>query len=280
MADVMRGRPDSLAIRASGAGTRTPPTPPQAAPPAPRRAGPERVKVYLDRRGGLVPPVEGYLPELAANGASAWQIKEIQRYLAHATRQIDQADRRLLKDETIPQQERVVSNFEPHTRNISKGRAGRPVELGVPVCAIEDGHGFILHHEMMWRGSDVEYAVPMIRGAVPRPPRGEFRRRLPQPGEPGPARRSARLQCPAEEGLPEPGGARARKRGGLRRDAQAASGVESATDNSRHRGLDRVLAHGAGGFDRTVALSVVALNVHRIGLLLRRKARKRSRRAA
>ena len=51
--------------------------------------------------------------------------------------------------------------------------------------------------------------------------------------------------------------------------------VESAINNLEHRGLDRVLAHGAKGFARVVALSVVALNIHRIGLLLRRKAQRR-----
>jgi len=56
--------------------------------------------------------------------------------------------------------------------------------------------------------------------------------------------------------------------------------VESAIDNLEHRGLDRVRARGPEGFARTVALSVVALNVHRIGLLLREKARRRRRRAA
>ena len=51
--------------------------------------------------------------------------------------------------------------------------------------------------------------------------------------------------------------------------------VESAINNLEQRGLDRVLAHGADGFAQVVGLSVLALNVHRIGLLLRRKARRR-----
>ena len=51
--------------------------------------------------------------------------------------------------------------------------------------------------------------------------------------------------------------------------------VESAINNLEHRGLDRVLAYGADGFARVVALSVVAFNLHRIGLLLRRRARRR-----
>ena len=54
--------------------------------------------------------------------------------------------------------------------------------------------------------------------------------------------------------------------------------VESAIHNLEHRGLDRVRAYGADGFARVVALSVLALNLHRLGLLLRRRALSRARR--
>ena len=56
----------------------------------------------------------------------------------------------------------VFSIFEPHTRWISKGKAGRPVELGVAVCVVEDQYQFILHHKLLWKEDDVEVAVPMI----------------------------------------------------------------------------------------------------------------------
>ena len=51
--------------------------------------------------------------------------------------------------------------------------------------------------------------------------------------------------------------------------------VESAINNLEHRGLDRVRSHGAEGFAQTVALSVLAANLHRIGLLLRRRVKRR-----
>ncbi|MCY4674290.1 MAG: hypothetical protein OXD43_11105 [Bacteroidetes bacterium] len=47
--------------------------------------------------------------------------------------------------------------------------------------------------------------------------------------------------------------------------------VESAINNLNQRGLDLVRTHGKEGFGRTVALSVVAANVHRIVLPLKRK---------
>ena len=34
--------------------------------------------------------------------------------------------------------------------------------------------------------------------------------------------------------------------------------VESAINNLEYRGLERVRSHGAGGFERTVALAIVA----------------------
>ena len=56
--------------------------------------------------------------------------------------------------------------------------------------------------------------------------------------------------------------------------------IESAINGLEHRGLDRVRSHGADGFARTVALSVLAANLHRIGLLLQKRERKRRRLAA
>ena len=246
-----------------------------------RRASPERVEAYLDRCRELVLRVEETLPALAANGASAWTIGEIEGYAAHARRQIDQVDRRLLKGETIPHDEKVFSIFEPHTRWISKGKAGCPVELGVPVCILEDEHGFVLHHEVMWEGGDVDHAVPMVEAAQSAFP--DLRAVSFDRGFHSPANRvrlDGLLDCAA---LPKKGYLNAAEReresdeevADMRRQHPA---VESAINNLGHRGLARVLAQGAGGFARAVALSVVALNVQRIGLLLRRRERQRKQR--
>ena len=128
-----------------------------------RRARPEHVEAYLECCRDLVERAQATLPELALRSATPWKLMNIEYYLGHAVRQIDHVERRLLKGETIPRDEKVFSIFESHTRWISKGKAGTPVELGVPVCVLEDNHGFILHHEVMWQGSDVDYAQPMIR---------------------------------------------------------------------------------------------------------------------
>ena len=243
-----------------------------------RRARPERVEEYLARCRELVERAEATLPDLIAQGASAWNLERIEGYLSHATRQIDQVDRRLLQGEVIPHHEKVFSIFEPHTRWIAKGKAGCPVELGVPVCILEDQHGFILHHEVMWQGNDVDYAVPIVETSQER--FSDLRAVSFDRGFHSPENRVRLDELLDHNVLPKKGylnkAERERERGeefvAMRGQHPA---VESAINNLEHRGLDRILAHGATGFARVVALSVVALNVHRIGLLLRRKARRR-----
>ncbi len=53
--------------------------------------------------------------------------------------------------------------------------------------------------------------------------------------------------------------------------------IESAINGLEHRGLNRVRTHGADGFARAVALSVLAANLHRIGSILQKRQRKRPR---
>ena len=95
-----------------------------------RGASPKHIKAYLKACAELIGRVEALLVELVAKGESPRKIKKIANFLKHAVRQINQIDRRILKGETIPHNEKVFSIFEPHTRWFSKGKAGRPVELG------------------------------------------------------------------------------------------------------------------------------------------------------
>ncbi len=88
------------------------------------KARPDTVSSYLEFCGRIADKAEASLAELERAGASEAETASIRRFLDHARRQIDQVDRRLLKGEAIPHDEKVFPVFEEHTRWISKGKAG------------------------------------------------------------------------------------------------------------------------------------------------------------
>ncbi len=85
----------------------------------------------------------------------------IRGFIGHVRPRADLTGRRILKGGTIPHRGKVHPISGPDTRWISKGKAGVPVEPGVPVRLLEDRHGFLLPRSVMWEGRDVDVAVPM-----------------------------------------------------------------------------------------------------------------------
>ena len=244
---------------------------------------PERVEAYLARCRALVERAEATLHALRDRDVVALDCHSITGLVAHARRQIDQVERRLLRGETIPHEEKVFSIFEEHTRWISKGKAGTPVELGVPVALIEDQYQFILHHKILWEGEDVDVAVPMVEQAQALYP--ELRACSFDRGFHSPDNRVLLDGLLDVNALPGKGYL---SKANQEREAEesfvaarrAHPAVESAINGLEHCGLDRVRSHGADGFARTVALSVLAANLHRIGLLLQKRERTRRQRVA
>ena len=247
------------------------------------RKGRRNVRLYLRAGRALVQRAEGSQRQLAERGAEASELAEIERLLGHARRQLEQIERRVLKGEPIPHEEKVFSLFEEHTRWCAKGKPGRLVELGVPVAVVESEQQFVLNWQVLWSEQDVEVACPLVRASQAQYPqlrvcsfdkgfhsganRAELEELLEVSALPKKGRLSQADQ--AREGAAE-----------FRAARRAHPAVESAINNLEQRGLDRVLSRGADGFERMVGLGVLAANVHRIGLVLQRRERERLRRAA
>lgn len=208
---------------------------------------------------------------------------EIEGFMKHAERQIDQTRRRVILGETIPHAEKVFSIFEPHTEWISKGKAGVAVELGLKVCILEDQYRFILNHQVMEMTTDDQVAVSMVTQAKKRFPGLDA--------------------CSFDKGFHSQENQRDLKahvtvvtlprKGKLSQQAQASeqaeafvqarrqhSAVESAINALEVHGLDMCPDHGIDGFKRYVALAVVARNIHRIGAILRQQEQERAKRKA
>jgi IS5 family transposase len=57
-------------------------------------------------------------------------VEEIRHYAELGGRVIEQARRRVLNGESVPNEEKIFSIFEPHTELLKRGKAGKPVEFG------------------------------------------------------------------------------------------------------------------------------------------------------
>ena len=202
------------------------------------------------------------------------RIIEIQKYIAHAERQMNQIRRRVVEGETIAHHEKVFSLFEEHTEWINKGKAGVSQELGLKVCIIKDQFGFLLHHRVMQKETDDQIAVPIIK---------ETKERFPQlisctfdKGFHSPANQKDLAVLVDKVILPRKG-----KLSAINKEIENSeefkearrkhSAVESSINALENHGLDRCLDHGIHGFKRYVGLAVLARNIQILGHILQHK---------
>ena len=216
--------------------------------------------------------------------ADAWDVVkklEIEGFMQHADRQIDQIKRRVIEGDVIAHEDKVFSIFEPHTEWINKGKAGVPVELGVKVCILEDPHQFILHHRVMEKQTDEQVTLEMVVQAKKRFP--NLNARSFDKGFHSPANQIALKEQLDRVVLPRKGRLSVQAQAVEQADAfvrarHAHSAVESAINAREVHGLDMCPDHGINGFKRYVALAVVARNIHRIGAILWQREQEREKR--
>lgn len=100
--------------------------------------------------------------QIPANAARALRLEmlrlreALKRYVPLAMRCVDQARRRVLEGETVPNGEKLFSIFEPHTELLIRGKADKPIEFG---------HMLELHQ--VERGLITYYAVHAQRPVEP-----------------------------------------------------------------------------------------------------------------
>ena len=127
------------------------------------KKNPEHVKRYLQFVREMAERAEGTLAALAGQGMPESRMQDTKELTELVWKLAEQVERRILQGEVIPPAEKIYSVFVPFTRWCAKGKAGTPVELGVPVCVIEDEHQFVLEHRIMWTESDVDLRPEIIR---------------------------------------------------------------------------------------------------------------------
>jgi len=86
------------------------------------------------------------------------QLKDYQQMLV---KHIDLTERRILKGEQIPHDEKIFSIFERHVEWISKGKQHKKVELGHRVLVSRDQWGFIVDHKTIFGQQDVHLVMAL-----------------------------------------------------------------------------------------------------------------------
>ena len=235
----------------------------------------EMVKQYLKHTKGLVKRIGVFL-EYNPH-------QEMQKYFDYILKFTNQIERRLIKGETIPSEEKVYSIFEEHTEWISKGK--RSAELGNSVLITTNQHHLIVDCKIMYKEKDVSQVVPLLERIKINYPgttiashsfdkgfysAGNFKEVekagtekaiMPKKGKPN-KKEYAREHT--EEFI------RLRKKH---------SAVESNINMLEHHGLNRCPDRGISNLEKYVSLSVLAYNLHHIGNELIRQQKEKERQA-
>ena len=142
-------------------------------------ASPERVEAYLDRCREIVLASRGTCPRsrtARAPGRSRKSTASWRTPCARSTRPTAACSRA----RRSPSTRRL--DLRAATRWISKGKAGCPVELGVPVCILEDRHGSCSITGHVGTATSTTRSERGRAGEVPRSPAVSFDRGFHSPG--------------------------------------------------------------------------------------------------
>lgn len=186
----------------------------------------------------------------------------------------DVARRRVLQGETIANDEKLFSLFEPETELILRGKTPHPVEFGHRVLVIEDGAGFVCHYTVMPHGVvDREIVVGALKTLQERLG-GRIERASFDRGFHSPENHVELTKLVAHPCLPKPGVHQAEQQEReatveFREARRKHAGIESAIGALQSgNGLDRCRDRTFGGYCRYVGLGILGRNLHVLGKLL------------
>jgi hypothetical protein len=195
-------------------------------------------------------------------------------YMTLTRKVCDNARRRVLEGETLINEEKIFSVFEPHTELIKRGKQPVPIQFGHNVLVVEDAVGFVVEYRVVGDGVlDQDLVVPVMKELQERfdgkIKSASFDRAFHTPENQQELAKIVRTPCIASKG-PEQG--RQQQKEGtvaFRKARQHHPGVESAigalqAGNGQKRCRDR----GKRGYERYVALGVLGRNLQTLGKLL------------
>jgi hypothetical protein len=192
---------------------------------------------------------------------------ELDRYMEYLDKFIDLLDRRVIKGEQIPHEEKIFSIFEEYTEWIKKGKMNPNVELGKKLAITTDQYNLIVDYRILENQHDVEMVKPIAEDLI------QSHRIKSWSFDKGfwHKENKALLEEHVEKVvMPKKG--KCNKLEQAEEDHRSFkllrnkhSAVESNINELECRGLDRCPDRGYMHFKRYIGLSVAAYNLRRIG---------------
>jgi IS5 family transposase len=234
----------------------------------------QSVKQYLHQARTLVQRLEEVMKHdivTTTDNATTLAFVSLEQYKNYAVKFIDLIERRLIKDEVIPAEEKIYSIFEPHTEWINKGKLNKKVELGHLLLITTDQHHFIADYKVM----EDEKDPAQIKSLTQRIQQNFAGKKILSHSFDKGFYSKDNLQILqqaniAQVVLPKKGklNKEEKERESSKQFKQlryAHSAIESNINMLEHHGLNRCADKGLHGYKRYVGLSVLAYNLHILG---------------
>jgi transposase, IS5 family len=205
------------------------------------------------------------------------------KYTNYVTLFVNQIDRRLLKGEVIPQHEKVYSIFEEHTEWISKGK--RTAELGNLMLITTNQNHLIMDYKIMFKEKDAQQVEPLLSRLKTNHPNITIDAISFDKGFWSILNYKACKDAGIEQTVMLKKGKCTKAEYAREHEASFItlrhkhSAVESNINMLEHRGLNRCMDKGKPHFERYVALSVLAYNLHLVGKEIIRQAKEKETKA-
>ncbi len=243
-----------------------------------RKKGDEARAAMKDRYETLIAAAKqtvaqaGRVTRALKDSTEARVASKLDEFVPRLTRCIDQAVRRVLRGESVPSSEKLVSIFEPHSQVIPRQKAGKPVEFGRKLRLDEVEGGIVSGYAILDQGGgqDQPYladALDQHQRVFARAPdllaadRGMSsadNRRLAE------ERGVKRVALP-HVGKAPPGRQAVEKERWFRRGYRFRAGIEGRIHAlKRDFGLRRCRYRGEGGMGRWVGWRIVAHNLSKV----------------
>ena len=192
---------------------------------------------------------------------------ELERFIELMDKHIELVDRRLLKGEKIPHEEKLFSIFETYTEWVNKGKSRPNVELGKKLSITTDQNNLIIDYEIMTNQQDRDLVIDLADRMLVKYSinswsfdKGYWRKE-----------NKELLQLAVEKVVMPKLGKRNKaeeieeKSKSFKRLKNKHSTIESNINELEHRGLDRCPDRGFKNYKKYISLGVCAYNLKKIG---------------